>query len=161
TGFELGLKQVQIEKIIENTSGLVTSSDSSENTSSPAASSDSAESDDSADFADSPDNINQKNSSDSSDSTNTENNSKREKSTDFQSIERFFDEEKKSLLELKDILTGKKSLPEREAQTEILKIISEREYLYLHFADGNRARLSLDFLKRVRAESDYFLKIFQ
>ncbi len=71
----------------------------------------------------------------------------------------FLAEEKNALLELKSILTGKTECTEAERGKRIMEIIKPREYLYLHFPDGYRANLSLGFLKRVRAEVDYFLKI--
>ena len=75
-------------------------------------------------------------------------------------VEEYFSEEKKTLLELKNILTGKTKLSEAERNERILEIINPREYLYLHFPDGTKANLSLGFLKRVRTELEYFLKIF-
>ena len=75
-------------------------------------------------------------------------------------VEEYFSEEKKALLELKEILTGKTKLSEAERNERILEIINPREYLYLHFPDGTKANLSLGFLKRVRTDLEYFLKIF-
>ncbi len=73
--------------------------------------------------------------------------------------EKFISEEKNALSELKDILSGKTGLSEDERNRKILEILENREYLYLHFPDGYRKNLSLGFLKRVRSETDYFLKI--
>lgn len=73
--------------------------------------------------------------------------------------EKFISEEKNALSELKEILSGKTGLSENERNTRILEILENREYLYLHFPDGHKASLSLGFLKRVRSEIDYFLKI--
>lgn len=75
-------------------------------------------------------------------------------------ISRFFEEEKNALLELKGILTGKTELSEKNRNERILEILKAREYLYLHFADGYKPNLSQGFLKRVRSELEYFLKIF-
>ena len=58
------------------------------------------------------------------------------------------------LSEIKDILTGI-----REA-TKLEALLNRCGYLYLHFPDGhNGPKLTPDFLKRVRAEVEFFLKI--
>ena len=58
------------------------------------------------------------------------------------------------LSEIKDILTGI-----REA-TNLEALLNRCGYLYLHFPDGhNGPKLTPDFLKRVRAEVEFFLKI--
>ena len=72
----------------------------------------------------------------------------------------FFINESAALNELKDILTGKITLSEEERNNRILELISQREYLYLHFPDGHKVSTEVSFLKRVRAEIEIFLKIF-
>ena len=72
----------------------------------------------------------------------------------------FFTNESAALNELKDILTGKIILSEEERNNRILELISQREYLYLHFPDGHKISTEVSFLKRVRAEIEIFLKIF-
>ena len=72
----------------------------------------------------------------------------------------FFVNESAALNELKDILTGKITLSEEERNNRILELISQREYLYLHFPDGHKVSTEVSFLKRVRAEIEIFLKIF-
>lgn len=81
-------------------------------------------------------------------------------SFDENKINLYFTEERKALLYLKDILTGKTKLSSTEIETEIKKVTSEREYLYLHFPDGHHFSYTQDFLNRIRIEIDYFLKIF-
>ena len=49
-------------------------------------------------------------------------------------------------------------MSEKERSAEIEKLLLSREYLYLHFPDGLKASLDLSFLKRVRAEIDFFIK---
>jgi hypothetical protein len=68
-------------------------------------------------------------------------------------------QERTSLLELKALLTGEKTLPPEQLQQEITRVITEREYLYLHFPDGHKFTWSQSFLNRVRVEVDYFLKV--
>ena len=80
------------------------------------------------------------------------------KSTD---LVQFFKNEKAALTKLKDILTGKITLSEKERNTIIMELINQREYLYLHFPDGWKASTDISFLKRVRAEIEIFLKIFK
>ena len=58
------------------------------------------------------------------------------------------------LLEIKQILTGKQD------STNLSNLLLECGYLYLHFPDGhNGPKLTPDFLKRIRAEVELFLKI--
>ncbi|MGP1459484.1 MAG: 6-hydroxymethylpterin diphosphokinase MptE-like protein [Treponema sp.] len=71
-----------------------------------------------------------------------------------------FTQEKAALERLKLIFTGEAALAEQNANAEIETILSAREYLFLHFPDGTKPRLDADFLKRVRTQIDYFLKIF-
>jgi len=79
------------------------------------------------------------------------------------SISSYLSEEKDALNELKDLLVnGEKSKYKKESLTldeQIITLLSPREYLFLHFPDGNRASTLKPFLKRVRAEIDSFLKI--
>ena len=84
---------------------------------------------------------------------NTENNKAETDKTKKQVIINFYEQEEKDLLELRDGLSyGTKSLEEIE------KILSGKEYLYLHFPDGYELSTETQFLKRVRAEIDFFLK---
>lgn len=71
----------------------------------------------------------------------------------------YLENERNQLNYLKDILTGTIKLSENETNEEIKKIAEPREYLYLHFPDGYCYSESLSFLKRIRTEIDYFLKI--
>ena len=76
----------------------------------------------------------------------------------IQKVINFLNDELEKLNELKDILTNKKILSEAERNKKILEIISEREYLFLHFPDGTHPSLKIDFLKRIRTEIDFFEK---
>lgn len=67
--------------------------------------------------------------------------------------------EKVQLTKLKDILTGKIKLPAEELEVEITKLAKPREYLYLHFPDGNQFTYSQSFLNRIRTEIEGFLKL--
>ena len=44
-------------------------------------------------------------------------------------------------------------------ESQIENLLSKREYLFLHFPDGNKFKNEKSFLKRIRAELDYFIKI--
>ena len=58
------------------------------------------------------------------------------------------------LLEIKQILTGEKE------SSNLEKLLLDCGYLYLHFPDGHDGlKLTPDFLKRIRAEVEFFLKI--
>ena len=74
------------------------------------------------------------------------------------SVRAFYDEEERSLKRLKNILSSGQNMSEAERRVEIEKLLASREYLYLHFPDGLKASLDLSFLKRVRAEIDFFIK---
>ncbi len=74
-------------------------------------------------------------------------------------VRTFLTEEENRLLTIKKILTGQKSDPESE---ELKTLLSECSYLYLHFPDASVGfELSESFLKRIRSETDVFLKIIR
>ncbi len=74
----------------------------------------------------------------------------------------FLQEEKEALTALKDLLMHGEASPCRDASVsldaQIASLLAGREYLHLHFPDGYRASTDTAFLKRVRAELDFFLK---
>ena len=74
------------------------------------------------------------------------------------SVRDFYEEEERSLKRLKNILSSGQNMSEAERSAEIEKLLASREYLYLHFPDGLKASLDVSFLKRVRAEIDFFIK---
>ena len=74
------------------------------------------------------------------------------------SVRDFYEEEERSLKRLKNILSSGQNMSENERSAEIEKLLLSREYLYLHFPDGLKVSLALSFLKRVRAEIDFFIK---
>jgi len=71
----------------------------------------------------------------------------------------YFKNERHTLEEIKDLLTGKIKLPANELEARITDLLEPREYLYLHFPDGNKFQYSQSFLNRIRTEIDFFLKI--
>ena len=95
-----------------------------------------------------------------------------------QTVSRFINEEKKSLERIKELLSkgtgasrinstpssGQKTdspLSNAEVRSELEELLHGREYLYLHFPDGYKCDVAnVSFLKRVRAEIDFFLKDF-
>ncbi len=74
-------------------------------------------------------------------------------------VSAFIDSEKKALIELRDLLSGKTEMAETERSEKIRRLLENRQYLYLHFPDGYRMSMELNFLKRIRSEIDGFLKI--
>ena len=72
--------------------------------------------------------------------------------------------EHEMLVQLRDLLiNGDRSLARNGDYTleaQVATLLSGREYLYLHFPDGYKLRTDGDFLKRVRAELDSFIKYF-
>lgn len=76
-------------------------------------------------------------------------------------IEDFLFTEKTCLEELRDLLSGKIQIAESERITKIKELAEHREYLFLHFPDGYRFSQDISFLKRIRTEIDFFLKLFK
>ncbi|MCR4953426.1 MAG: DUF115 domain-containing protein [Treponema sp.] len=74
-------------------------------------------------------------------------------------IAAYFEQEQSALIQLRDILTGNTKIPQTEADELIKKIAAPREYLYLHFPDGQQFSMELSFLKRIRTSIDFFLKV--
>lgn len=74
------------------------------------------------------------------------------------SVRNFYEKEECALERLKNILSSGRKMSETERRVEIEKLLAAREYLYLHFPDGLKASFDLSFLKRVRAEIDFFIK---
>lgn len=73
----------------------------------------------------------------------------------------FLKEELAALSRLKNILTGKKVIPQKDVDATIMSILKQREYLYIHFPDGYAPSCEKQFLNRVRIEIDYFIKIIK
>ena len=73
-------------------------------------------------------------------------------------IKTFLHNERNALENLRDLLTGKTELKDKELFEEIKKIAEPREYLYLHFPDGYKFSTNQSFLNRIRTEIDFFLK---
>lgn len=78
--------------------------------------------------------------------------------------ELFISNEIKALSQAKSLLVhGKESefFDGGNLDEQIKELLKEREYLFLHFPDGYRFSTEQSFLKRVRAEIDYFLKLLK
>lgn len=73
-------------------------------------------------------------------------------------LKEFYTNEKKELEELKDILSNGQNINKEERDNKIKELIYSKEYLYLHFPDGIEFTNEISFLKRIRAEIDFFLK---
>jgi hypothetical protein len=75
-----------------------------------------------------------------------------------EAVSAFLAGERDALVELRGLLRGEGDLAGAERERRVLSLLEEREYLYLHFPDGYRVSPSPSFLKRARAEIDFFLK---
>ncbi|GMO11500.1 MAG: DUF115 domain-containing protein [Treponemataceae bacterium] len=68
-----------------------------------------------------------------------------------------------ALEELSALLSGEKKASDAERSEKIYALLREREYLFLHFPDGyireREKMLEIPFLKRVKAEIGFFLKV--
>ena len=73
----------------------------------------------------------------------------------------YFETQKNQLVRIKNLLTGaqKIEMPEQAEQT-LSQLITSCDYLYLHFPDGWHYKYNQSFLNRVRAEVDFFLKLY-
>ncbi|MCR5188314.1 MAG: hypothetical protein K6C97_05200, partial [Treponema sp.] len=69
--------------------------------------------------------------------------------------------EKCQLERLLALLEGKIKLNKEDLEKEILKIVGQREYLYLHFPDGYKFTYNQSFLNRIKSESQAFLKYLE
>ncbi len=87
--------------------------------------------------------------------------SEEEKKELKQEIKSFFIKEINALEEGKKILKGEVIIPESQKKEKLKELFEPREYLYLHFPDGYKFSLDISFLKRIRAETDFFLKEFK
>lgn len=76
-----------------------------------------------------------------------------------QNIAELFLKEQQNLHKIKNALIGRDKI----APNYMLELLKQMDYLYLHFPDypflGDKEMLSLSFLKRVRIEVEYFLKL--
>ncbi|MBQ9239194.1 MAG: DUF115 domain-containing protein [Treponema sp.] len=59
------------------------------------------------------------------------------------------------------LLSGETTIHRTQRDTQLARLLSDREYLYLHFPDGYRYSPDRSFLKRIRAELDFFIKDFK
>ena len=77
-------------------------------------------------------------------------------------IAKFYSAERTALETIKDLLKLGENSSKRELNIsldeQLKKLLQPREYLYLHFPDGYAFSTEISFLKRVRAEIDFFLK---
>ena len=73
----------------------------------------------------------------------------------------YFETQKNQLVRIKNLLTGaeKFEIPE-QAEQMLTQLITSCDYLYLHFPDGWQFLYTQSFLNRVRAEVDFFLKLY-
>lgn len=80
-----------------------------------------------------------------------------------QSVEAYLKNEIEALKTAKDLLSfGEDSSLRNKSvslSSQIDSILEPRDYLYLHFPDGTSYRNDTGFLKRIRAELDFFIKI--
>ena len=76
-----------------------------------------------------------------------------------QNIAELFLKEQQNLHKIKNALIGRDKI----TPNYMLELLKQMDYLYLHFPDypflDDKEMLSLSFLKRVRIEVEYFLKL--
>ena len=87
---------------------------------------------------------------------------KSENSSMTKKIENFFAEEILALEKAKSLLADGEKSEYREKnlslQEQLKSLLECRDYLYLHFPDGQKFSFEISFLKRIRAEINFFLK---
>ncbi len=79
------------------------------------------------------------------------------KTTNNQFVKEYLENRKQDLEQLKKLLTSE--IPDSISNDELIKLMKNNSYLYMHFPDGHEPTLEISFLKRIRAEIDYFYKI--
>lgn len=72
-------------------------------------------------------------------------------------IDDFLENEYSELKKLKSLLIGE--INSENLEKNIISLIKNKEYLYLHFPDGTDFQYNQSFLNRIRTEIDCFLKI--
>lgn len=72
-------------------------------------------------------------------------------------IDDFLENEYSELKKLKSLLIGE--INSENLEKNIISLIKNKEYLYLHFPDGADFQYNQSFLNRIRTEIDCFLKI--
>lgn len=86
---------------------------------------------------------------------NDTNPSKIENSSLINKTKNYYNDELNSLYEIRNILSGKIKSDDKHLEN----LLINREYLFLHFPDAHLGlRLESSFLKRIRAEIDFFIK---
>lgn len=77
-------------------------------------------------------------------------------------IAEFYRNEYEALNTIKDLLIHGENSRKRDCnmplEAQLRNLLEQREYLFLHFPDGYKVSTDISFLKRVRAEIDFFLK---
>ncbi len=77
-------------------------------------------------------------------------------------IKAWIQNEKNVLITARDLLINGEKSELRDTKIDLNDqlegLLAPRDYLYLHFPDGTHFSMEAQFLKRVRAEIDYFLK---
>ena len=80
----------------------------------------------------------------------------------YEKIAHYYEKERRALEALRDLLMKGDSSEYRDLTIslteQIMNLLRDRDYLYLHFPDGYKLSSDVGFLKRVRAEIDFFLK---
>ena len=75
------------------------------------------------------------------------------------SAESFVKAHHEKLIRIKEILTSKNGT-NKESEKELESLLTECSYLYMHFPDAAKGlSMTESFLKRIRAELNYFIKI--
>ena len=74
----------------------------------------------------------------------------------------FCENEKRELEKLRSLLSDGEKSPfvskKSSISNQIRELAESREYLFLHFPDGYSFKMEQSFLKRIRAETDFFIK---
>lgn len=74
----------------------------------------------------------------------------------------FCEREKRELEKLRSLLSDGEKSPfvskKSSISNQIRELAESREYLFLHFPDGYSFKMEQSFLKRIRAETDFFIK---
>lgn len=80
----------------------------------------------------------------------------------FNEIQKFLETEKTALIKIQSLLSCGEDSEYREASItldqQLKELLEKRDYLYIHFPDGNQLQLNSGYLKRIKAELSFFIK---
>lgn len=79
----------------------------------------------------------------------------------WQKISSFYKSEIQALDKICEILENPDLMTEEQRNQWLNEELTFRDYLFIHFPDGEKLRIEIDFLKRLKAEAKYFSQLLK